>query len=170
MSQLGDVLIAQRARLHMSQTAFAKAVTETGLVSCSAGYINKLERGTASGNIGANMLTAFAQVIGWPIEQLISAAGLRPQDALDRLRAEGTIPPDVMEQLEQAAPDLSAREWAIIVTLARQLAEDEADREARRRKQPITPPQPRQEPEERSEPPSGPGRISARGRLRQARV
>jgi transcriptional regulator with XRE-family HTH domain len=129
MQQLGKVLRDGRRRLGVNQTDFAQAVTATGLASCSAGYINKLERGTSSGHVSAALMQAFAVVLGWPVERLYQEAGMAPAPARP---PPADIPPDVLAALGQVAPGMRQEQWDLLIEIARQTTQATAERETQR--------------------------------------
>ena len=128
---LGKWIREERDRRGWSQNELAR------LAGLSPAAVSQIETGRRP-RPNQDSINRIADAFEMEVAAMYRAAYADPVETLEHLRTEG-VPPDVLAELEQAAPRLSATQWAIIVAVARDMAGREPERRPRRVKGPIAP-------------------------------
>lgn len=92
-----------------------------------------------TGDVGREVLVGCARAFGVPVEELLAAAGLAAPPSLETLEDEG-IPTVALDALRKSGyPDLTARELATALHMARLAREEFSQQPQQRARRPKTP-------------------------------
>jgi transcriptional regulator with XRE-family HTH domain len=123
-------------------------------------HVSRLEKGLAQPTL--QLLAALARIFAVPIEEVARLAWPDRIVVFDRLRTEGAVPFDVIEELERQAADILPDDWDWFKSVIERTAEKNRNHAAQRKQrsststeEPRTPPARSQRPPTEREPAAG---------------